>query len=89
MQQGSEDGASGSKSMANDPESIEEIIDDVKSIEESKIVMENKVDNGSKITTVSSKSNNGDETKEEYAKTKEENTNDKNRATEISMVSLS
>ncbi|KAJ0673402.1 putative protein kinase RLK-Pelle-WAK family [Helianthus annuus] len=44
----------------NDPESTEETTEDQKSIEESKINVENEVSNESKITTPSSKSDNGD-----------------------------
>ncbi|XP_021996484.1 serine/threonine-protein kinase pakF isoform X6 [Helianthus annuus] len=44
----------------NDPESTEETTVDQKSIEESKISVENEVSNESKITTPSSKSDNGD-----------------------------
>ncbi|KAJ0723997.1 putative protein kinase RLK-Pelle-LRR-I-1 family [Helianthus annuus] len=44
----------------NDPEGTEEITVDQKSIEESKISVENEVSNESKITTPSSKSDNGD-----------------------------
>ncbi|KAJ9538547.1 hypothetical protein OSB04_031280 [Centaurea solstitialis] len=79
--QGSKDGESGS---TNDPESTEEIVGDVKSIEETNIT-ENEVNDGSKITTISSESNNGDGTKEDDVDTKKENADDKNRATEISM----
>ncbi|KAI3714530.1 hypothetical protein L6452_21486 [Arctium lappa] len=83
---GSEDGENGSKSTTtNDPKSTEEIIDDLKSKEELAIIRENEVDNENGITTITSESNNGDGTKEDDAETKEGITDDKNRATEITM----